>query len=60
LHISKSLDDVKEKIQGSLFSVSHKKKRTKLAAEIATFELPLKSCKSCKSCKNKEMKINLW
>ena len=43
---------VREKICGSLFSVSHKKKRAKPVMKIATFELPLKSrTKSQKSQK---------
>jgi hypothetical protein len=43
---------VREKIYGSLFSVSHKKKRAKRVMKIATFELPLKSrTKSQKSQK---------
>jgi hypothetical protein len=44
---------VREKIYGSLFSVSHKKKRAKRVIKMATSELPLKSrTKSQKSQKN--------
>jgi len=43
---------VREKIYGSLFSVSHKKNRAKRVMKMATFELPLKSrTKSQKSQK---------
>jgi len=45
---------VREKIYGSLFSVSHKKKRAKLVVTIATFELPLKSCQKLQKLQNEQ------